>query len=150
MLPTWTLPILPTPMNKTVVEFYLSITATLEMRKFSGGYLLQSILTEMLNTTQNKAPADRRVYLYAGHEFNIAISQILLGVYNKEAPPFASFMIYELHEINGVYGVKILYQDYEGIEPRVLQLPGCDDICSFDKIFNDTQKYFPDASMSCN
>lgn len=54
-------------------------------------------------------PANRKMFIYGGHDFNIEILLLLLDNMDRVSmPPFGSYLIFELHKINGTYGFKVL------------------------------------------
>lgn len=144
-LPSWTDKIFPEQLGKATVDFYKTLTASIEARKFVAGYLLKSIIEEMKEKISGKAPENRKIYLYSGHEINIAFLLITLGVFDDKPPNFGSHIIMELHKIRDEYGIRFLYQNYEGADPKVLRPYFCDeDICKFSAVLRGIGKYIPD------
>lgn len=143
-LPDWTEKVFPSPLDKTVIEFYKSLTISTEGKKFVAGFLLKSILEEMKEKISRKAPDNRKIYLYSGHEITIAFLLITLGVFDEKPPNFGSYVIMELHKLENDYGIKFHYQNYDGQNPKILRPPFCDeDICKFNSVLRETEKYFP-------
>ena len=50
---------------------------------------------------------DRKMFLYSGHETNIAALLQTLGVYKPHVPEYTSAVIIELYEINTRHYVKV-------------------------------------------
>lgn len=49
------------------------------------------------------------LYLYSAHETTLAINLQTIGNYNNRDPPFASAVIYELHELQqGEFYVRVI------------------------------------------
>lgn len=79
------------------------------------GYLLKKIVEDTEKKINNTLePAERKLFLYAGHENNIASMLTILGVWDNEAvPPYCSYVSIELHNINGTYGLQVpSYNEY--------------------------------------
>lgn len=53
-------------------------------------------------------PQERKIFLYSGHENNIASMLELLNLRNGvQIPQYGSHILIELHLINGTHGVKV-------------------------------------------
>ena len=74
----------------------------------------------------------RKVYIYSGHDTTVAPILHTLGVFNGLAPPYASAILVELLDTNGLY-VKISYRNDSSPSPYPLTIPGCDHLCPLDK-----------------
>ena len=55
-----------------------------------------------------------------------------LGVFNGLAPPYASAILVELLDTNGLH-VKISYRNDSSQAPYPLTIPGCDHLCPLEK-----------------
>lgn len=143
-LPEWTKEIYPGKLRAITGKFYESMAETDEQKRHAAGFLVEVILQEMEEKIGNKSPKGRQLHLYSGHELQLAFLRILLDLYDGQPPPSASFMIFELHKIGGEYFVKILFQDYQGPEPKVLQVPGVgEDLCPFNDFQAILSKFLP-------
>lgn len=49
----------------------------------------------------------RKLYLLSGHEINCALMLRLLGTFEPHLPPYGAHVIFELHEIDNVFGYKV-------------------------------------------
>ncbi|KAJ8951023.1 hypothetical protein NQ318_006408 [Aromia moschata] len=143
-LPDWTIPIFPQPLEDLVIKEYYIATATTHLRKLAAGYHLKKIIED---TRQKIAgtlkPSDRRLFLYSAHESNIANFLSTLDIFEPHIPPYGCYILIEVHLIQGVYGLKIFYQDYIADSPRLLKLPGCDEFCPFDQFVTLVKEYIP-------
>lgn len=52
-------------------------------------------------------PNGRKLFIYSGHEFNIAHLLRTLGAFQPEIPNYASYVLVELHKVNGTYGFQV-------------------------------------------
>ncbi|XP_025271240.1 venom acid phosphatase Acph-1-like isoform X3 [Camponotus floridanus] len=96
------------------------------------GPMIRAILNNMI-TGKNPIPSNTKLYLYSGHETNIAAILHAFKLYKPHVPEYSSAVILELLEQNKQNYVKFLY--YRGI-PSIfdeLQIPGCEMLCPFDK-----------------
>lgn len=63
-------------------------------------------MTDNMITAQN-VNSDTKIYLYSGHETNIASLLQAFGVYEPHVPEYSSAIIMELQEINQEFYVKV-------------------------------------------
>lgn len=73
------------------------------------GQLLGKILSDAEAMINNQfSPMTQRISLFSGHEYNIAHLLLALGVFSPpQWPNYGSYIILELHEMNGIYGYKV-------------------------------------------
>ncbi|GLV41157.1 uncharacterized protein CBL_04681 [Carabus blaptoides fortunei] len=146
-LPAWTKCVWPDKITEVAVKFYYMYTQTPEMKSFTSGRLLEKMVQDSKDFIENKLkPKGRKLFLYSAHERNVALMLIGLDVFYSHIPPYASYVILELHQINGIYGIKAFYQNYSEDEPILLTIPGCDSFCPFDKFYNLVKPIFPKKS----
>lgn len=50
----------------------------------------------------------KKIFLYSGHEYNVASILQVLGVYYPHIPPYGSYVTIELYRISNVYGIKVM------------------------------------------
>lgn len=71
------------------------------------GPLLKKILEDM--ETKSKEPkGKRKMFLYAGHDSTIANLMMALKVWDEQIPVYNIMTLIELHQVNDVYGVKVI------------------------------------------
>lgn len=56
----------------------------------------------------NLKPEGRKMFLYSSHELNVALTLIGFKVFYPHVPGYASFILIEFHEIDGVYGIQVI------------------------------------------
>ncbi|KAJ8969838.1 hypothetical protein NQ317_018939, partial [Molorchus minor] len=148
-LPRWTRAVWPDIIvNLAIKEYYVSM-ATPDMKKMAAGYLLRKIVENARDKITGKN-AGRKVHLYSAHENNIAELLLSLGVFEPHIPNYGAYAVIEVRRINNVYGIQILYENYDGIGPRVLTMPGCDTFCPLDHFEALIMKYFPTDDLCGN
>ncbi|KAJ8951017.1 hypothetical protein NQ318_006402 [Aromia moschata] len=146
-LPLWTDTVWPDAIvDLAIREYYVSMGTT-EMRRMAVGYLLEKLVDDARSKILGKENAGRKMYLYSAHENNIAELLISLGVFEPHIPTYGAYVIVEVHRINDVYGVKILYENYDSYEPQVLKMPGCGTFCPIDKFVSLIEEYFPSNDL---
>lgn len=148
-LPEWTKSVWPDNITEAATDEYYANLATPKLQRLAGGKLVEKILKDTNSKISNKLDATK-IYLYSAHENNVAYQLIYLKVFHHHVPPCGSYIVFEVHVINGVYGVKILYEDYSKPEPSYLKIPGCDVFCPLDKFSKLMQGYVPFPEDNCD
>lgn len=76
---------------------------------YESGPLLKKILRDMSDKAHYNSSTN--MYMYSGHDVTIAANMQTLGVYNNKEPPYASAIIYELHNdhVTNEHFVKVRY-----------------------------------------
>ncbi|XP_030762830.1 uncharacterized protein LOC115887505 [Sitophilus oryzae] len=143
-LEDWTSLIYPDPLLSATIDLYYVYTNTTALRKIAAGFLLKKILSDTedkINGTID--PSTRKMFIYSAHELNVANMLLTLGVEIHMAPPYGSYVLFELHLIDGVYGIKLFYQFYEEDDPVAFSLSGCDEFCPYDDFYSLVEDYIP-------
>ncbi|CAL1677643.1 unnamed protein product [Lasius platythorax] len=152
-LPKWAYDyfrLLDGPLFDGTVLIYNIISFTPLIRRLFTGPIIRAILDNMI-AAKNPNPPDTKIYLYSGHDSNIASLLQVFGLYEPHAPKYSSAIIMELQELNQEYYVKLFY--YQGIPPTIkeLQISGCDVLCPFDKYLDLIEDLIPsDDEMICD
>ncbi|XP_017780706.1 PREDICTED: venom acid phosphatase Acph-1-like [Nicrophorus vespilloides] len=141
-LPEWTKKIWNTPEFTSASElFWKYMSGTKELNRINIGNLLQKIVTDTQNKIDGKN--SRKIYLYSGHDFTVVPMLAAFGNFDGKMAPYTSHVIIELHKINGIYGIKLFFQNYEQRLPKQLTIPGCDSFCPFDEFVKIAEDYYP-------
>ncbi|ENN71935.1 venom acid phosphatase Acph-1 [Dendroctonus ponderosae] len=142
----WEHEVFPEPIKSFVVDYYYIVTNTTERRKVVSGPFIQKILTDseaFINGTIS--PSSRKMFLYSAHDFNVGCLLLSLDAFAlPESPPYGAAVLLELHEIDGVYGLKLFYVDYRKGSPHALSIPGCSHFCPFDQFYSLVEEILPD------
>ena len=106
-LPNWTTSIFPFGklLDGTNLEYEIFSYNT-EMKRLNGGMLLRKFIENMM-AYKTGFDQTRKIYLYSGHETNVAAVLQALGVYTPHVPEYSSAVFIELHEHNSKYYVKV-------------------------------------------
>ncbi|KAL1488488.1 hypothetical protein ABEB36_014955 [Hypothenemus hampei] len=150
-LDNWTSTIFPEPFKSYFVDFYYIETSTKELKTVLAGYILKKIITNSLNKINGSlVPPERKIFLYSGHEVNAATVITSLNLYNLvDFPTYASYLIFEVHNIDGIYGIMIYYEDNTSDTPHALTLPGCKTFCPLEDFIKLTQDIIPTSDVEC-
>ncbi|XP_012537171.1 venom acid phosphatase Acph-1 [Monomorium pharaonis] len=134
-----------------IVASYNLSNFTPLIRRLYAGPMIRAMTDNMIATQNPTAASKTKIYLYSGHETNIAGMLHAFGVYKPHVPEYSSAVILELQQIGQEYYVKLVY--YQGIPPTVkeLKIPGCDVLCPFDKYLDLIENLIPsDEEMICD
>uniref|UniRef100_A0AAR5Q1L5 acid phosphatase n=1 Tax=Dendroctonus ponderosae TaxID=77166 RepID=A0AAR5Q1L5_DENPD len=149
-LEDWVSSIYPEPLHSLTIDFYYIQTNTTILKKIISGYLLKKILSDTEIQIDGANPQGRKMFLYSGHETNIAALLLSLDVYKlADVPGYGSFILVEVHKIDEVHGIKLFYQDYSTENPQALKLPGCDEFCPFHQFSSLVQDILPESDEEC-
>ncbi|XP_019767126.2 venom acid phosphatase Acph-1 isoform X1 [Dendroctonus ponderosae] len=150
-LEEWTSSVYPEPLHSFVIDYYHIRTNTTELKKIISGYLIKQIIENTENQINGTlTPNGRKMFIYSGHEANIATLLLSLQATKVvDVPPYGSFIIIETHKIDAVYGIKLYYQDYKNDDPQELQITGCDKFCPFDDFVTLFTDILPTSTSEC-
>lgn len=87
------------------------------------------------------------MYLYSGHENNIAELLMILGVFKPHIPNYGAYIALEIHQIDRVFGVKIVYQNHSQDGIKILKMPGCEEFCPLEQFIEYTQEFIPSDDL---
>ncbi|KAJ3664868.1 hypothetical protein Zmor_000407 [Zophobas morio] len=149
-LPDWSADVYPKVLEEASSVDYEFSTATSRLKKLSAGFLLRKIIQDSLAKKAGTLPDERKLFLYSAHEYNVATMLRTLNVFWRHVPPFGATIFFEIHDIEGEYGLKLYYQDYTGPKPKLLTIPGCTAICPLDKLYELVGDGIPGDSDVCS
>lgn len=61
---------------------------------------------------------ERKIVLYSGHENNVVYLLRILDGYRPHVPPFGSYIVFEVHNINGVHAIKVCFSSEKKREQK--------------------------------
>ncbi|KAJ8966361.1 hypothetical protein NQ317_011936 [Molorchus minor] len=147
-LPDWTKTVWPETITALAIKDYFVSMATEDMRKMATGYLLNKIIEDTKKKILSSQKPGRRIYLYSGHENNVAELLMSLDVFSvPHVPNYGAYLMLEIHYMEGIYGVKIYYENYEDGGVKLLKMPSCDEFCPLDKFIEIMQVYIPSDEL---
>lgn len=166
-LPSWTSEYYPGLLEQLGSVDYEYSTATPTLKKLSAGFLLKKILDDSFAKQNGTLSDERKIFLYSAHEWNVATMLRALNVFYRHIPPFGATVFFEIHNVNGVYGLKVrifvlfyilkvifwflqlYYQNYESGSPFLLTIPGCTDICPLEQVAELLKDSIPGPNDVC-
>ncbi|ENN80100.1 hypothetical protein HUJ04_013057 [Dendroctonus ponderosae] len=124
---------------------YRLMAGTTKLKRLSTGYFLRKVIEDTETRIVNPH-SPTKLYLYSAHEKNIANLLVTLDLFDDALPAFGSYIIIEVHLIDGVYGFKFFYQNYKEAEPVLLTIPGCADFCPVETFKGIVSDFLPEDS----
>ena len=115
-------------------------TLTDELKRLKGGPLVKEMIGHFEDVRRNQT--DKKLYMYSAHDTTVAPLLHTLNVFNSVAPPYASLVIVELLEREGLH-VRLSYRNDSSQPPYVLTMPGCEELCPLDKFKTLTSQFVP-------
>ncbi|EEZ97834.1 Venom acid phosphatase Acph-1-like Protein [Tribolium castaneum] len=149
-LPGWTEGLYPEILEEAASVDYEVATANPTLRKLSAGFLLKKIIQDSVAKQNGSLPEERRIFLYSAHEYNVATMLRTLNVFHRHVPPFGATIFFEIHDINGKFGLKLYYQDYTKGAPTLLTIPGCSSFCELGQLYELMQENLPGEEDVCS
>ncbi|XP_012285660.1 venom acid phosphatase Acph-1 isoform X2 [Orussus abietinus] len=150
-LPEWVYSIFPEGDLLDGINLEYEITNyNTALKRLNGGVLVRKISLDMVDVRNGKMDPKRKLYLYSGHETNVAALLSALGVYEPHVPQYSSAVIIELMQWGAVYYVRVRY--YKGIPAEVedLLIPGCTMLCPLEKFLKLMRNVTPsDQELYC-
>ncbi|XP_018403581.1 PREDICTED: uncharacterized protein LOC108780391 [Cyphomyrmex costatus] len=152
ILPEWAYDYFPYgPLFDGIVAAYNISNFTPLIRRLFAGPMIRAMTDNMIAAQNPNIALNTKIYLYSGHETNVASMLHAFGVYKPHVPEYSSAVILELQQIEQEYYVKLVY--YRGIPPTAkdLKIPGCDILCPFDTYLDLINDLIPsDEEMICD
>lgn len=121
---------------------------TTQLKRISGGMLIKKFIANMnINGT---TPNPRKLYLYSGHEVNLAAFTRALNLSEPKIPKYGSAILFEKVRNGTKYFVRILLWEGNKEEPVPYKLPGCDEMCPYEKYLSIVRDLLPsEEEESC-
>ena len=119
---------------------FLTDTWDEEMQRLQAGPFMIELMSH-LDAVTTQSPT-RKLFMYSGHDVTISFVLNSLGVFNNLPPPYASLVIFELL-YQGDWYVQISYRNNTMVEPYILTIPGCQQLCPLPMFKELTQRLRP-------
>ncbi|EFN78071.1 Testicular acid phosphatase-like protein [Harpegnathos saltator] len=131
-LPEWCTDEVYRMMQELVLLEYDIRSYTTQLKRLNGGFLVKKFIDNM--NPKIKHDVKRKIYIYSGHEVNIAAFAKAHNITDNETlPDFGStFVVEKLRDEHFNFYVRIFY--WTGITQKLLlmKLKHCDDVCPMD------------------
>ncbi|KAJ4440011.1 hypothetical protein ANN_08142, partial [Periplaneta americana] len=145
-LPEWTHGIYPDRLIPLTVFSFVLNTYNDELQKLKGGLLLKKILSDTkAKVDSTLSPADRKMYMYAGHDSTVTNLLSALKVWDPQIPKYGIMAMVELHfdKDENQHSVKVFLRNSTHHEPYLLTVPGCNSTCPLDMLITLTTSVTP-------
>lgn len=106
-LPEWTKCVWPNAITELAIQYYYNMAFNSEITSLITGQILEKILDDSKKYIEKELHEGQKMFIYSAHEFNVAMALIGLNVFYPHVPPFGSYILIELHELNGEYGFEV-------------------------------------------
>lgn len=106
-----------------------------------GSFWNKIIQDTVMKISYNSTIESRKMFLYSGHDTNVANFLINLGQTFDDYPPYGAALMIEVHNVSEVYGFKFYYQQSTTEDAQLLNVTGCGIFCvleKFNSILNET------------
>ncbi|KAF2883594.1 hypothetical protein ILUMI_22589 [Ignelater luminosus] len=128
---------------RTIAAKHLALFSdTTFMKRLKGGPFLKQVISRMSQKSQNNLKPDLRLILYSGHDLTIVTVMRTLGFGELLKPDYAASLIFELHQMNNNYEVKLLYKA-NITETSQLELKFCPSPCLLSDFINGLDMVLP-------
>ncbi|CAG9762350.1 unnamed protein product [Ceutorhynchus assimilis] len=144
-LDSWTTQVYPEPLKSLAVDIFYVMTNNTVLRKKMAGSLLKKVITDTYSLIHGTlSPPTRKMFVYSAHDTNVGSMYLSLQAYKMDQPPpYGSSFIFEVHEIEGVWGLKLFLVDYTKGSPHSLTIPGCEEFCPIDEFYSLVDDILP-------
>lgn len=127
-IPDWAKSIYPNQTEESFRGFIASRMGTIKLKRLLGGefifylfwiivflfsiYLTGFLFKKIIDDTDKKinGPLDaqgKKIYIYSGHDITLSTFFSILDIWNRTTPAVASYILIEVHNINGTHGFKV-------------------------------------------
>lgn len=143
-LPSWAVEAFPDLRRLAIAQCYYENANTL-MKRLNGGRRLAKTVENMKRNIQDTIQPKKKIFLYSGHDFTVIDLLYSLDLYKPHFPNFNAAICVELHQelTTGMHFVKILHLKDVFDEPELLVIPGCEDMCEFNKFVETISQHLP-------
>ncbi|XP_065170834.1 lysosomal acid phosphatase-like isoform X2 [Atheta coriaria] len=139
-LPDWVKPIWPEQLRNIAYKFWLHFQN--KRRAIAAGPMIKQIIDQAkTKISEIHDPHGRKMYLYAVHDMNLHALRGALSIWDDQTVEYGAHLIFELHNIDDVYGFKIFFQNSYN-EPKLMTIPGYDDFITLEEFENYTEEHY--------
>nr|XP_008115710.1 PREDICTED: testicular acid phosphatase homolog [Anolis carolinensis] len=124
------------------VEAHVGMHASQEKVRFTGGLLLDAILSNFSKIVCRDLPL--KMIMYSAHDSTLIALHGALGIYNGHPPPYAACHGFEFYqETNNSFSIGMFYRNKSDQPPYVVTLPGCSTPCPLPRFIQLTHTVIP-------
>nr|XP_008190580.2 PREDICTED: venom acid phosphatase Acph-1 [Tribolium castaneum] len=130
-LPDWTKDYYPERLTPPTAFSFVLNTYTDKLIRLKGGVLLKKLVTDWTDKVKGTLrPAQRKAFLYGGHDSTITNLLRALDVGDPQIPDYGTMILLEFSQdyITNTFGVEIYLRNSTG-EPHKLKIRDCIEFC---------------------
>uniref|UniRef100_A0A0A9XGP6 acid phosphatase n=2 Tax=Lygus hesperus TaxID=30085 RepID=A0A0A9XGP6_LYGHE len=131
-LPEWTKTVYPSQMEKESARIFTLNTYNNDLIRLKGGPLLKKILNDCQSKMDGKD--DYKLKVYSGHDATVANLLRALGTWEEQMPAYNAMAIFELHQGDPDFILKVKLRNSSTHDPYDQKIPGCPDPCNLTKV----------------
>ncbi|EFN63832.1 Testicular acid phosphatase-like protein [Camponotus floridanus] len=141
-LPEWCTDEVYRKMQDIVVLEYDIRSYTTQLKRLNGGMLIKKFLENM--NLKNESTNPRKMYVYSGHEINLAAFARAHNISEPRLPDYGSMFIFEKlrDKENNLY-IRIILWTGTTEKLVTIKLADCDEICSLKTYLNLVREVIP-------
>lgn len=147
-LPEWATENVRNKIEKLVALEYNILSYNTLMKRLNGGFIIKEFLQNLNKPENASAP---KIYVYSGHELNIAAFAKAHDLVEPKLPAFGSAIIVEkLRNHNGVAHIQMHL--WTGVTEQLItyKIPKCEKICPYNKYLKLIEHVIPcDEEINC-
>ncbi|XP_029165961.1 venom acid phosphatase Acph-1-like [Nylanderia fulva] len=148
-LPEWCTDEVYRKMQDILVLEYDIRSYTTQLKRLNGGTLIKKFIDNMNVNNHHTNP--RKMYVYSGHEVNLAAFARVHNISEPRIPGYGSTFIFEkLRDEQQNLHIRIILWTGSTGELMNIKLPGCDEICPLSTYLELVREIIPsDHEMAC-
>jgi prostatic aicd phosphatase len=146
-LPEWTKQYYPDKLLPPTIFSFVLNAYNDRLKRLKGGVLLKKLVSDWRSKVDGTIePAQRKAFLYAGHDSTIVNILSALKVWDPQMPDYGITVLLELSrdKITNEYGVEVFLRNSTTTAPHRLMVPGCDEFCPLSKLVELTSDVIPE------
>ncbi|KAI5641414.1 histidine phosphatase superfamily (branch 2) domain-containing protein [Phthorimaea operculella] len=167
-LPSWTKTVFPDKLKEPACYSFGTSAATPLLARLRAGPILKDIMKKVHQAMAPEMDDQKalKVSVYSGHDYTIGTVLTALGLFDGNCPVYTATILIELIQdtSSSSHYIRISYRNSsEIVEPAVLYIPYCGQLCHVDRFNNlyknlltvnfneecNKQATFTTAGMSC-
>ncbi|XP_076754256.1 venom acid phosphatase Acph-1 [Xylocopa sonorina] len=144
-LPQWTKTVFPTTMKEIVALDFKLRSYTRTLKRLNGGLMIRKIVDDIKMYKAGKLePYDRKAFLFAAHEMNVAAVARALELDEPIIPAYGSTLIFEtLRDKKKNYYVRVLLWTGVSEQLTIQTIRNCVELCPLEDFFAIVKDILP-------
>jgi len=145
-LPEWCTDDVYRRMQEVIVLEYEIRSYTTQLKRLNGGMLIKKFIDNI-----NKRSTSRKMYVYSGHEVNIAAFAKAQNISEPKLPDYGSaFILEKLRDDSGQFYIKILFWTGTTGKLMEIKLTNYNDVCPLENYLELVRNVIPlEKELTC-